>query len=209
MVTQFDELFRVLDLCGVFVNAALGGVLARSQRFDFVGFVVIALASGLGGGMLRDTLLQHGTPVGLTDYAYILTALAGAVSAFMLGFTGRYWHRFYLLMDAAALGLWATTGAQKTLAAGLGWLPALLLGTITAIGGGMIRDLLLLRTPRVFGGNTLYATSAVAASAVLVVLVYAGFSALGAVLAPVVGAGLCLVASWRGWMLPQAAPKDS
>lgn len=199
---QLTDLFRVLDLTGVFANAVLGGVIARGERFDPVGFVTLAILSGLGGGLIRDTLLQHGTPVALTDYAYILTALAGAVVAFALRVEGRAWNRLFPIVDAVALGCWAAAGAQKTLALGLGWLPALLLGTTTAVGGGFVRDVVLHRVPGIFGGTTLYATCALAASGVMVGLYDAGHVTIGLVLATIVGAVFCLLARWRNWRLP-------
>lgn len=199
---QLTDLFRVLDLTGVFANAVLGGVIARTQRFDPIGFATLAMLSGLGGGLIRDTLLQRGTPVALTDYAYPLTALAGAVLAFLLQVEGRLWNRLFAVVDAVALGCWAAAGAQKTLAYGLGWLPALLLGTITAVGGGFVRDVVLHRVPGIFGGNTLYATCALAASGTMIVLYRAGHVTAGLASATVVGAVLCLLARWRGWRLP-------
>lgn len=198
------DLFRALDLTGVFANAVLGGVIARRAKLDPVGFVALAVLSGLGGGIIRDTLLQHGTPIALTDYAYMLTAFGGAALTFLVRVEGRLWLRVWPVVDALALGCWAAAGAQKTLDAGLGWLPAVLLGTITAVGGGAVRDIVLRRVPAVLGGNTLYATCAVAASAVLVVLYYQGLPTVGSLAALVVGAGLCLLARWRGWMLPDA-----
>ena len=198
-----SELFRGIDLMGVFANAMLGGVMARAQRLDPVGFATLAILSGLGGGLIRDTLLQHGTPVALTDYAYVLTALAGAAVAFVVGVEGRTWDRAFPVMDALAVGCWASAGSQKTLAVGLGWLPAVLLGTITAVGGGMVRDVVLRRIPAIFGGNTLYATCALIASGVMVGLYDAGLTSVGLVLSTVVGAVLVLLARWRGWHLPE------
>jgi uncharacterized membrane protein YeiH len=195
--------FRALDLTGVFANAALGGVIARRERLDPVGFATLAILSGLGGGLIRDTLLQRGTPIALTDYAYVLTALAAAALTFAVRLDGRVWERAWPVIDAVALGAWAATGAQKTLAAGLGWLPAVLLGTITAVGGGALRDVVLRRVPTVLGGNTLYATCAVLASGVMVALFRAGHPTVGLIVATATGAGLCLLARWRGWMLPQ------
>lgn len=197
-------LFRVLDLSGVFANAMLGGVIARREKLDPVGFVVLAVLSGLGGGLIRDTLLQHGTPVALTDYAYLLTAFAGAAVTFLIRVEGRLWNRVWPVLDALALGCWAAAGAEKTLGVGLGWLPAVLLGTITAVGGGAVRDVVIRRVPAVLGGNTLYATAAAASSGVLVILHAVGHRGVGMLVALVVGAGLCLVARWRGWILPDA-----
>jgi len=195
---------RVIDLIGVFANAVLGGVVARAERLDPVGFGVLAILSGLGGGLIRDTLLQRGTPVALVDISYVLTALAGAALAFVLHVEGRAWDRVFPFVDALAIGCWAAVGAQKTLALGLGWLPAVLLGTITAVGGGMVRDVVLRRIPAVFGGTTLYATSALVASGVMVVLYRLGHPTVGLVVSTLTGAGLTLLARWRGWQLPEA-----
>ncbi len=197
------DALRWLDLTGVFANALLGGVIARSAKLDPVGFAILAILSGLGGGLIRDVMLQHGTPIALTDYSYVLTALAGAIVAFLLPIEGRVWNRVWPLIDALALGCWAAAGAQKTLAFGLGWLPAVLLGTVTAVGGGFVRDVVMQRVPGILGGNTLYATCALAASIVLVIMFRNGLAVEGSALATVVGAGLCLLARWRHWVLPQ------
>jgi uncharacterized membrane protein YeiH len=202
-LVSVPELVRVLDLTGVFANALLGGAVARSHRFDPVGFAALAIVSGLGGGLIRDTLLQHGTPVALTNYAYLTTALIGAAVAFAVRFEGHLWERLFPLVDALALGCWAAVGAQKTLALGLGWLPAILLGTVTAVGGGAVRDIAVGRIPTIFGGNTLYATCAVIASATLVLIQLWGYPQAGLLVATVVGAVLCLLARWRGWILPE------
>ena len=202
MTAPLVDVFRAIDLTGVFANAALGGVIARKERLDPVGFGVLAILSGLGGGLIRDTLLQHGTPIALTDYAYVLTALAAAAITFVVNLEGRTWNRVWPVVDAIALGAWAATGAQKTLGVGLGWLPAILLGTITAVGGGVVRDVVLGRVPGILGGNTLYATCAIAASAIMVGIERAGSPTTGLVVATVVGAALCLLARRRGWTLP-------
>jgi uncharacterized membrane protein YeiH len=193
---------QAIDLAGVLGNAVLGGIAARSARLDLVGFVVLATLSGLGGGIIRDTLLQHGPPLALTNPAYLVLAVAGAAVAFLVPFTGRWSRRALTLIDALAVGCWAAVGAQKALAAGLGWLPAILLGVITAVGGGMVRDLFLLRVPAIFGGNTLYATSALVASAEMVVLTRLGLPAVGSAVAILSGAALSLLAKRYGWVLP-------
>jgi uncharacterized membrane protein YeiH len=200
---SLPEALRWLDLTGVLANAVLGGVIARATRLDVVGFATLAILSGLGGGIIRDTLLQHGPPVALTDYSYVLTALAGAAIAFLVKVEGPVWDRAWPLIDALALGCWAAAGAEKTLALGLGWLPAVLLGTITAVGGGFVRDIVLRRIPGILGGNTLYATCALAASAVMVGLYRSHHPTVGSVAATLIGAGLCLLARWQHWVLPQ------
>lgn len=201
---DLSELFRILDLTGVFANAILGGLVARQERLDPIGFLTFAVLSGLGGGIVRDVLLQHGPPVALTDYAYLLTAFAGAAVTYIANVKGPVWDRVWPVIDAIALGTWAAAGAQKSLSVGIGWLPAVLLGTITAVGGGAIRDIVTRRVPTVLGGNTLYASCAIVASGVLVVCTENGRPTTGLVASTITGAGLCLVARWRGWMLPDA-----
>ena len=146
-MNQLDDAVRVLDLLGVAANVLLAGVLAREKRFDLVGFLVLGVAAGLGGGMIRDTLLQRGTPVALTDLSYQSVAFATAVIAYLVHMEGRWWSRGIRIIDAIALGTWGAVGAQKALSLGLHWLPSIMLGTITAVGGGMVRDIMLRRTP--------------------------------------------------------------
>lgn len=200
-MSAIGELFGVIDLAGVLTNAILGGIVAREERMDPVGFMTLALLSGLGGGIIRDTLLQHGPPLALTDFRYVLCAVIGAVIAFLIPVGGRVWHGVFPYIDAVALGCWATAGAQKTLVLGLGWVPALLLGTITAVGGGTLRDLTAHRVPQIFGGTTLYATSALAAAGVVTGFWYAGFGTAGVLVGTAVGAALCLYSRHRGWQL--------
>jgi uncharacterized membrane protein YeiH len=199
---SLTEIIRFVDLAGVLANAILGGIAARSARLDIVGFIILAVMSGLGGGMIRDTLLQHGTPVALTDPAYLVVALIGGVIAFVIPLKGTISRRSLILIDALAVGCWAAAGAQKTLDAGLWWLPAIMLGVITAVGGGMVRDIMLLKVPTIFGGNTLYATSALVASVEMVVLSILGFQAIGSAVAILTGALLSLLARRYGWILP-------
>jgi uncharacterized membrane protein YeiH len=199
---SLTEIIRFVDLAGVLANAILGGIAARSARLDIVGFLILAIMSGLGGGMIRDTLLQHGTPVALTDPAYLICAFAGGAVAFFIPLTGTLSRRSLVLLDALAVGCWAAAGAQKTLDAGLWWLPAVMLGVITAVGGGMVRDIMLLKVPTIFGGNTLYATSALVASIEMVVLSLLGYQAIGSAAAILSGALLSLLARRYGWILP-------
>lgn len=194
--------FSVVDLAGVLANGVIGGAVARQLRMDPVGFVVLALTSALGGGVLRDTLLQAGTPVALTNPAYLLAAIAGAFIAYLIELKGKWANRFLIAIDAVALGCWAATGTSKALAVQLEWLPAILIGVATAVGGGMIRDVVVGRVPAIFGGNTLYATGALVASAEMVVLYSLGMPNLGMGVAIVTAAVICIAARRRGWRLP-------
>ncbi|MCH4249618.1 MAG: trimeric intracellular cation channel family protein [Microbacteriaceae bacterium] len=199
-----DLIVQIVDLIGVFANAILGGISARLARLDFFGFSVIAIASGLGGGMIRDALLQQGTAAALTDPYYLIVSIGGAALVLFVPFKSRGSQRLLVVMDALAIGCWAAVGTERGIGAGLGWLPSIMVGVITTIGGGMVRDLLLGRRPSVFGGNTLYATSAILASAEMLVCSELGLAVLGLFLAITSGATLSLLARRFHWILPTA-----
>src|ERR1700689_844408 len=202
---QTDVFTTTLDLLGVFANGLLGGAVARAQDMDLFGFAAMGLVCGLGGGIIRDVLPEHGTPAALVDPAYIPTALAGAgIASVMHIQNSKAWDRAFLLVDAAAISLWACAGSLKTLDVGLEWLPAVLLGTITAVGGGVSRDLMLQRVPAVFKDGPLYATVAIVVAAIQVIFaeVYGTRFFTGTAVAIGVGFALRLVAYWRGWRLP-------
>lgn len=198
----FPSVLRLFDVCGVLVSGILGGMVAREKHFDIVGFSVLAILAALGGGMVRDVLLQQGPPVALTDPYYLDAAIVGALIAFSLRLTGKWWNRFFIVADAFVIGAWSAVGALKTLQAGLGILPAVMLGVITAVGGGAIRDIAVCRIPAIFGGNTLYATAALAATVPAIVFWELGFPSVGTLVATVLGAGLCIAARWYRWQLP-------
>ena len=200
------DTFRAVDLCGVLLNGILGGLIARRKNYDLVGFVVLAMLTATAGGILRDVMIQAGPPFALTDPYYLYTACAGALIAWWVPFRSTPARRLLVVADAVVLGTWSATGASKALANGLGVMPALLLGCLTAVGGSMIRDVSVGETPAVFGGNKLYAIPALCAAGTDVALVSAGLAEAWAMLASaLVGAGTCLVAYWRSWRLPVSA----
>src|ERR1043166_4729074 len=159
-----DQLFSLIDFLGVFVGG-LGGALAAVRgtryKYDLVGGTGLALASALGGGITRDLILQKGPPLAFADARYLMVALAGAVVGMVFARRiGKSTERALIFMDAAALGLFAVAGSTRAINAGLTRLPALLLGAITAVGGGGIRDVLSGRTPKIFERGELYAIAA-------------------------------------------------
>ena len=197
-----EAVFRTVDLTGVFVNAVLGGAIARSLKLDIIGFLVLAVLSGLGGGMIRDALLQDGRPVALSDPAYLITALVGTGLVFNLPIKGRWMHRGLTAADSLALGCWAATGASKGLAAGLGWIPAIMLGMITAVGGGAVRDVCVGRVPGIFGGNTLTATTAFVSALTMAAAWELGRPNWGMAAAILLAALLTALTRRLGWTLP-------
>lgn len=199
---MYPFFFNMFDVGGVLVAAILGGMVARERRFDIVGFAVVAILSALGGGILRDTLLQAGPPVALTNPFYLSGALTGAFISYVLRLRGRWWNRFFIVADAFVVGAWAATGAVKTLDVGLGWIPAMMLGVTTAVGGGMIRDISVGRVPAIFGGNTLYATGALCGTIPAIILWECGEPSFAMWASALVGGGVCIAARWYKWVLP-------
>lgn len=195
-------LYRILDLIGVVLNGAIGGTIARQRKFDIIGFSFLALFSALGGGMLRDTLIQKGTPAAIASPSYMGMAILGGLLALFIHLKGRAWELFEAHGDAIILGVWSVTGSTKALTYGMPWASSIFMGMLTAVGGGMIRDIATGSVPAIFGGNKLYATPALLGSATMVAFHYLGFDAAGMIVATTVGAGFAIVAYWRGWVLP-------
>ena len=153
------------DLVGVFTGAWLGASTAVRRKMDIVGVVALGLASGVGGGIIRDVLLQAGPPLALLQPMYLLIAVAGALAGRAFGIGGKGRERTLSIVDSVSLGFFAVAGAQRTLDAGLSVGPAILLGTVTAVGGGILRDLLAQLVPRIFRPGPYYALAALLASA--------------------------------------------
>lgn len=154
------------DLAATFLFAVTGALAGVSKKYDLVGGLVLAFVTGLGGALLRDGIfLQQGAPAVVTDGRYLMAVLAGAAVG---AFFGRRLHRLrlfrllFLLADAAALGTYGVVGAQKSLAAGLPMLAAILIGLVNAVSGGLLRDVLTREEPLVFKPGEFYAVAALA-----------------------------------------------
>lgn len=200
-VPQIPDLIAFFDLLGVLANGLLGGAVARRYQLDPVGFTVLAIISALGGGAIRDVLLNV-QPVALTDLRYLTVALIAAAIAYLVPLEGRRWRQTFPWVDAIALGTWAVVGTQKALLHDIHWLPAILLGVLTACGGGVVRDMMLGNVPVILQRSELYATAAFAGGATLVLLHLATTGPLASLGGLLVGGGVCLLARKRGWMLP-------
>jgi uncharacterized membrane protein YeiH len=159
-----SPLLLVLELVGIFVFAISGGLVAVRKHLDIFGVVVLAGATGLGGGFLRDVLIDATPPAALADWRYLLVPVAAGLTTFTFHPALGRRERLVAVFDAAGLGLFCVTGALKALDHGLGPIPAALMGMVTGIGGGMVRDLLAGRVPVVFSSE-LYATPALAGAA--------------------------------------------
>ncbi len=157
-----------LDLIGVFVFALSGGLVAVKKGFDIVGVLVLAGAAALGGGILRDLLIGSVPPVGITDWRLLsAAALAGLVTFIYQPGVERV-SRFVRVLDAGGLAAFAVSGSLKAVTFGVAPIACVLVGVITAIGGGMIRDLLAGQVPEVLR-RELYALPAALGAIVVVV----------------------------------------
>lgn len=198
-----DIWFRAVDVAAVAANGLLGGAVARAFRFDVVGFLMLAVASGMGGGLIRDVLLNTGFPVALTDSAYWVAALASAGLAYAIDLGGKFADRALLVIDFVGMGCWAATGTLKSLGVGLHWFPSIILGVVTAVGGGVIRDVMVNRIPSIFGGNSLYATIAfVGATEMAIFIQVLHMPNVGMAVAIISCGVLGLLSRWRNWQLP-------
>jgi uncharacterized membrane protein YeiH len=165
------QLPLLVDLGAVVLLAATGAIEGMRKRYDLFGVAVMALVTGLGGGLLRDGIfLQTGPPAALQDGRYLAAVLAGATLGVVFA---RGFHRLRLvvaIVDALGLGLYAVYGAQKALLAGLPLLAATLVGTVNAVGGGLMRDVLVREEPLLFRPGGFYALASMAGALTFVLL---------------------------------------
>ncbi len=179
-----------------------GATAAIKKRLDLFGVMVLSFVTALAGGIMRDVLIGAVPPLGVSNWRYPVTAFAAGALVFLGYRFIKRLDRAMLVFDAGGLSLFAVSGAQKALAYGLNPFMAALLGVVTAVGGGTIRDVLIAEIPRVLRVE-IYAVAA---------LIGAGIVAVGHELswpaAPVTvaGAAVCfalrIVSMWRGWSLP-------
>ena len=182
-----------LNLVGTFVFGLSGALAAVRARLDVFGVVALAAVVGLAGGITRDILI--GTPPAtFRDWRYLAAAGAAGLVAFFGGPLLERVSRGILTFDAMGLALFCVTGASKASDFGLGIAPAVILGAITGIGGGMLRDLILREVPIVLR-RELYATPALLGAGVVVAAHKTGH--LGPAF-PVLGAGLCFAIRMLG-----------
>jgi uncharacterized membrane protein YeiH len=197
-----------LDLLGTFVFALSGAVVGVRHRLDVFGVLALSFAAGNAGGILRDVLIGAVPPAALRGWWYIAASLGAGLVTFR-------WSRLVdrlrspvQLLDAAGLALFAVSGARKALAFDVAPLSAVLLGTLTGIGGGVLRDLLVAEVPTVLR-REIYAVAGLAGAAVVVL---GELLRLPSLPLAVAGAGLCFGLRYatvrRGWHLPLAGERQ-
>jgi uncharacterized membrane protein YeiH len=204
MKSEANKLLFAVDIAGTFVFAVEGATAAMRGNLDLLGLMVLAFATAMGGGIIRDVLIGDAPPASLRDWRYAAVAFAGgAVVFFLHQFVQSIPGNVILVLDAAGLSLFAIAGTQKALVFGMHPLVAILLGTITGVGGGTVRDVLLAQVPSVLRADV-YATAALAGSAVMIAGCKAGTPrAWAAALGGTVCFLLRVISVWQHWNLPR------
>ena len=190
-----------VDIFGIFVGALTGGLIGLKMRYDIMGIWFLALVTGLGGGIIRDTMLPLGPPLALTNPFYLPTVMMAVVAVALWGRHISQLRKTITFLDAVALANFAVAGTLRAFDADLSAWAAVLLGITTAVGGGIIRDMMTGVTPAIFKRAELYGLAALGACLTVILLRYIGVSREVLVLAGV-GVGMFLrLGSLRwGWM---------
>jgi uncharacterized membrane protein YeiH len=197
------SLLALLDLVGIFVFGLSGGLLAVRKEMDVFGVAVLALAAALGGGLVRDVLLGAVPPEALTRSAPLAASLLAAAVAIAVPSRLERGAGTVQVFDAVGLGIFAVYGASKALDFGLGAVPATLLGVVTAIGGGVLRDVLAAEIPLVLR-REIYALAALLGAGLAVAAARTvGLGPLAATLAASAAIALRLAALRGGWNAPR------
>lgn len=193
-----------LDLAGTFVFAISGAAAAVKHRLDIFGALVLSLVAASAGGIVRDVLIGAVPPAALQDWRYVAVALVAGVVVLVRHSAVERLRNPVQLFDAAGLALFAVAGANKALVFHLGPVPAALLGMLSGIGGGVVRDLLVAEVPAVLHAE-IYAVAALAGAGVVVVGSWLGMpSSVATTTGALLCFGLRMLALRRGWRLPVA-----
>lgn len=200
-------LLLALDLTGTFAFALNGALTAlRVVRVDIVGVVTLGMITALGGGIIRDIMIDYLPPATFSDWRYLAVAAGGSLIAFVFGRRLDRWNGAIIVLDAAGLSLFAVTGASKALDLGLGSAQAVILGAVTGVGGGTLRDVLIRRVPTVLRSE-LYAIPALVGATVTVVTARTGVYGIPAAVGAAIACfGIRMIAVRFGLNAPQ--PRD-
>jgi len=198
------RLLPVADQAATFLFAVEGALIAAAMGLDLFGIMVIAFVSSLVGGIIRDVLIGYTPPASLRGASYPIVAFAGAALVFVLHQAVQQLPDVLLLWsDAAGLALFAVVGATKAIDFKLNPLVAALLGMVSAVGGGVVRDILLNRVPTILQED-IYAVAALAGAGTTVIARRLGASrAVSMALGFAVCFLLRIISHWQGWNLPR------
>ena len=197
-----QTLFVLVDLLGTFAFAISGAAAATERRLDLFGVYAVAFTTACGGGILRDLCLGDLPPVGISDWRYLACSVLASTVTIWAGPWVERLKNPVMFFDSVGLGFFAVVGAHKVLLHGGRVEAAIVLGTVAAVGGGVMRDVLLNRVPVILA-KEIYALAALLAAAIQVMAqVNGAFTRV----APLVAIGACLVLRFLAirysWTLP-------
>ncbi|MBD0350629.1 MAG: trimeric intracellular cation channel family protein [Flavisolibacter sp.] len=167
MIEKAYNIYTFLDLIGTFVFALSGAVAARQKGLDLFGVFSIAFIVACGGGIIRDLCIGAVPPAGLTNWRYLVVVIAATLMGIGFYRVVNILNQPVLLFDALGLSVFAVSGARKVIVFGHNYEAAILLGTVTAVGGGVIRDILLDRVPVILK-KEIYASAAMVGATLVV-----------------------------------------
>lgn len=170
-----DAVFLVVDIFGIFIGSLTGALVGLRSRYDIMGIWFLALVTGLGGGMIRDIMLPLGPPLALTNPVYLPAVMVAAGAVALWGRHINGLSRMITVLDAIALSNFAVAGTLRAFDAELSFWSAILLGMITAVGGGIIRDMMTGQTPAIFQQAELYGLAALGVCIAVVLFRSVGF----------------------------------
>ena len=194
------------DLLAIGIGALQGAMFAaqfRDRRLDLLGVVIIGIATGFGGGLIRDALLSE-IPAALSNNWYLIVATGAALLGMLLERVFRRLRHLITALDALTIGLFGAIGTTKALAMGLPVVPSVFVGALSAVGGSILRDLLLQLPIALMHVGSLYAVAAIAGCTTLTVMVGLGVPVfLAASVCVVITFGVRILAVLFRWSLPE------
>jgi uncharacterized membrane protein YeiH len=203
---KLHTLYYILELAGIFAFAISGATAAKQRNLDLFGICAIAFVVSCGGGIIRDLCIGATPPAGLANWQYLLTAIiATALTVCIFPLVQRL-TRPVLFFDAVGLSLFAVTGAQKALSYDHNGQVAILLGITTAVGGGVLRDVLLNRIPVILE-KEVYASAALVGASIVVLGTYQDWLSTDwvSLIALIIGFSIRILALRYHWNLPASS----
>jgi uncharacterized membrane protein YeiH len=197
----------VFELAAIFIAGMAGGIAGVKKGLDAFGVLVLAWTASLFGGVLRDVMIGAIPPVGISNWRFFVSAVLGGVVVLFSYPAISKWRRAIVILDAFSLALFVWIGTVKGLEHGMGYLPAAIVGVLTGVGGGVVRDLFTNNVPLVLADRQFYAIPACVGAAVTLLCFRLGWHGLWAALIVIAGiAGFRLVALKLHWAVPAPYP---
>jgi uncharacterized membrane protein YeiH len=199
---DFETTFLVFDLFAVFMFASSGALAAVRKKYDFIGVLMLAFVSGIGGGLIRDAIfIQAGPPKAVTDSNYLIVILVAFLLVMLFHSRFNRLRRTTMVVDALGLGAYGVVGSHAALQAHLVPLAAILVGVFNAIGAGLVRDVLIREEPIIFKPGQFYAGAAIVGCTLFVVLdtLTDTDNTIAAILATAITSGIRLLSVRYNW----------